>query len=71
MSDRSDLSIPEKINHLFILITALGRKLTKLERLQLLANLYKPCNLRVIVQKQMGQGITDISYAYVDTVQIK
>ena len=71
MSERSKLSTGEKIHHLKILITALERKLKKIERLQQLANFYKPINIGIIVQKCFGQGISDVYYEYVESVYLK
>lgn len=57
MNERSNFSSAEKVHHLSILIVALERKKKKLLRLQELTNLYKPCNLGVVVQKVMADGI--------------
>lgn len=68
MNEKSNFSAAERAHHLTILIAALERKLTKLERLQELANLYKPCNLAVVVQRVLGaDGIADEQYEYVET----
>lgn len=70
MNDRSNFSTSEKVHHLSILITALTRKLSKLERLQQLANRYKPCNVGIIVRQCIGQSLNDIQYEYVESVII-
>ena len=58
------------MHHLEILVVALARKLRKLERLQQLTNLYKPCHIGVTVQK-VGLGLCDYYYEYVESAEIK
>ena len=70
VNERSGFSTSEKINHLIILITALERKLKKHQRLQELANRFKPCNIAVIIQRCMGSGITDVYYECVNEVRL-
>jgi hypothetical protein len=71
MGGRSNFSSAEKVHHLQILVTALDRKQRKLENMQRLANMYKPLNLGIVVQKRMGfGGMTDVFYEYVDTVTL-
>jgi len=70
-SDRSNFSTAERVHHLEILITALERKLKKIQRLHELANLYKPCNIGIVVQKCLGAGLADVYYEYVSSVAIK
>ena len=71
VNEKSGFSSAERVHHLQILVTALSRKLKKLEKLQKLANFYKPCNVGIIVHKISGKGgISDICYEYVDSVYV-
>lgn len=68
ISEKNNFSSGEQCHHLTILISALEKKLAKLERLQELSNIYKPCNLGVVVRRVLGaDGLADEQYEYVET----
>lgn len=70
MNGRSNFSTAEKIHHLQTLKTALDRKLKKIVRLKELANIFKPCNIGVVVRKTLGAGIGEELFEWEDEVMV-
>jgi hypothetical protein len=75
LAPKSGFSVIEKIHYLTILETALEKKLRKLKMLKEKTELYRKCNIAIILNKipadPIASSIKEFTYSYHDEIQIQ